>query len=154
MGYNHSKNWFEYNGKYYGSGTVVKIKPEIYQNLQSVKKCGGILKFVSGTTNGWMYFNNTYGKESEHRAGIADFYRPKDIIEKIITPVYVELEPIWKTAANNYNRRDDKYNHLAFTGTTIYVFVMAFGTLFYARWLIYIVATIIYLIYWVNKYRN
>lgn len=152
MAYNHEKNWFMYKGRYYGYGTIVKLKPEVYNGAIGPTKLGGVFEFCKGWTSGWIHFKSTNPKIS--KSSIGDVWNPNDIIECIVKPVYVELEPVWKKALENYSSGKSEYQHLAFVGTFWYVVIMAVGTLFHARWIIYIVATIIYIRYWINQYRD
>jgi hypothetical protein len=154
MSYNHEKNWFEYKGRHYGYGTIVKLKPEMYKGIIGIEKRNGIMKFTEGLTNGNMFFTGAHNPEGWSKVGRSGIWNPNDIIEYIVKPVYVELQPVWKKAVDNYSKAKPEHRHLAFTGTIWYIIVMIVGTLFYERWLIYIVATIIYWNYWVNKYRD
>ena len=45
---NHTRNYFDFRGKRYGVGTIVKIKPEEYGCGRQIKRCNGIAKFVGG----------------------------------------------------------------------------------------------------------
>ena len=152
MAYNHEKNWFEYKGRYYGYGTIVKFKSETYQGLSEPSKLGGIFEFCKGWTSGWIQFKST--KPEISKIGMGDIWDPNDVIEYIVKPVYVELQPVWKKSVENYNKASPEHKHLAFSGTLWYIVVMAVVTLFYARWLIYVVATIVYVNYWINQYRD
>lgn len=155
MAYNYEKNWFEYKGRYYGYGTVVKLKPEVYKGTAHVdRKCEGVVKFESGTTSGFMYFRGVDKQTGLACPGLHGSWNPNDIIEYIVEPVYVELQPVWKKAVENYSQAAPEHKHLAFPGTLWYIVIMIVGTLFYDRVLIWIMATIIYGSYWVNKYRN
>jgi hypothetical protein len=155
MAYNYEKNWFEYKGRYYGYGTIVKLKPEVYKGIPAIEnKCKGIVKFKEGVTNGYLTFSGVYTTDTLLRPGFRGFWDPNDIIEYIVEPVYVELQPVWKKAVENYNKAAPEHKHLAFTGTIWYIAIMVIGTLFNDRLFIYIIATIIYWKYWVNKYRD
>ena len=151
MAYNYEKNWFEYKGRYYGYGTIVKFKPEVYEGAHKATKLGGIFEFYEGWTSGWLSFKST---DPTNFTGMGDTWNPNDVIEYIVKPVYVELQPVWKKAVENYSKAPSEHKHLAFTGTVWYVIIMVLGALFYDRVLIWIAATIIYFVYWVNKYRD
>ena len=148
----YEKNYFTYKGVHYGYGTVVKFKPEVYKGLAGATKLKGVFEFYEGLTNGYLKFKSTDKEVS--KAGMMGDWNPNDVIECIIKPVYVELQPVWKKALENYSKATPEHKHLAFPGTAIYIIVMLVGTLFNDRWLIYIAATIIYFNYWVNQYRD
>ena len=148
---NYEKNWFEYKGRYYGYGTIVKFKPEIYKGMSYIPKLNGVLEFCNGSTNGWISFKST---DPSIKCRMANYWNPNDVIEYIIKPVYVTLQPVWKNAVKNYNEAAPEHKHLAFPGTLWYIAAMIVGTLFNARLLIWIMATIIYGIYWINQYRD
>lgn len=151
MAYNHEKNWFEYKGRYYGYGTIVKLKSSVFKGVESIEECcNGIMKFTSGLTNGYIKFLAVYKRQY----AISGVWNPNDIIEYIVEPVYANLQPVWKNAVDNYKNAEPEHKHLAFPGTLWYIAAMVVGTLFYDRVLIYIAATIIYGVYWVGKYRD
>ena len=152
MAYNYEKNWFEYQGRYYGYGTIVKLKPEMYRGLSGAIKIGGFFEFCSGSTSGWIHFKSA--KPEISKVSIGDIWNPNNVIEYIVKPVYVELQPVWKKAVENYSKESPEHKHLAFPGTLWYIAIMITGTLFYGRILIWIIATIIYGVYWTNKYRD
>jgi hypothetical protein len=156
MSYNYEKNWFWYEGQCYGYGTVVKLKPEMYRGIKSIEeKCKGNMEFVDGMSSGYMVFKGVDQTNSMTRSvAIGGHWNPYDAIEYIVKPVYVSLQPVWKKAVENYSNAEPEHKHLAFTGTIWYILVMIIGTLFHGRLLIYIMATIVYWNYWVNKYRD
>ena len=154
MNYNYEQNWFEYKGRYYGYGTIVKLKPEVYRGIIGVERRKGVMKFTEGLTNGNMRFVGAYNLEGWSKTGISGVWNPNNIIEYIIDPVYVEPQPAWKQAIQNYKNAPSEHKHLAFPGTIVYIAVLVVGVLFHERILIWVMATIIYCGYWINKYRN
>ena len=56
MSHNYEKNWFEYKGRHYGYGTIVKLKPEVYKGMPIATKLGGIFKFVKGKSRDNLLF--------------------------------------------------------------------------------------------------
>lgn len=154
MSYNYEKNWFEYQGRYYGYGTIVKLKPEVYRGIIRIEKREGKMIFVKGLTNGSMRFVGAYNPDGWEKIGIYGIWNPNEIIEYIIKPVYVELRPVWEDALKNYKSATPEHKHLTFPGTLWYAIIMIGGAIFNARWIIWIIATIIYFSYWINKYRD
>ena len=117
---------FEYKGQKYDIGTKVKLKT----------RWSGI---VETTFRGY----NQYDCLLE-RAGAT----PDDYIVEIIEPVYyVEPEPTPHKKVNIFFRTGSgsaAHNDDVFYGFLLYLFVMIGGVIFKDRWLIWIMATIIY----------
>ena len=153
MAYNHTRNYFDFQGKRYGVGTIVKLKPEEYGCGRNIERCNGIAKFVGGLDSGYIKFSGIVPLGAAY-CGIGWVAKPEDKIEEIIEPVYYEYKPIWKIALDNY--RDTPKNRRAdiAPGTIIYIAVMLVGSIFYARIGIWILATILYLRYLINIYRD
>ena len=158
MGQNYEKNWFEYKGQHYGYGTIVKLRPEVYKGSVSIeKRCRGIMQFTMGLSNGYMRFSAIPDEKTTiyNKVGdLANIWDPNEIIEYIVAPVYVEFQPIWKIAVENYKESTPEDRHVTFLGTFWYVTIMFVGAFFYDRLLIWAGATIVYVIYWINTYRN
>jgi hypothetical protein len=153
VAYIYEKNYFTYQGKHYGYGTVVKLKPAIYRGISKIENCDGVMEFYEGLTSGVIRFcaiTNDIRKKAARDVIIS----PEDAIEYIITPVYVELQPVWKKALVNYYQTDKDHRPDTFLGTLWYIIIMIGGALFYDRVLIWIIATIIYIRYLVNRYRD
>ena len=149
----YEKNYFTYRGRHYGYGTVVKLKPEIYKGIPCIEDCGGVMKFYEGLTSGIMRFcviTNDIRKRGSRDISIS----PDNAIESIITPVHVELRPVWEKALDNYHKADKNHRPDTFLGTLWYIIIMMGGALFYGRILIWVVATFVYFRYLVNRYRD
>ena len=153
MAYNHTRNYFEYKGVRYGVGTVVKIKWEPYGSRREIERCGGIAKFVSGLDSGFLKFvgEPLYGYLPCNIAITTD---PNDRIEEIITPVYYEYKPTWQIAIENYKKTPKVARPDIAPGTIIYIAVMLVGTIFKGNFIIWIIATIFYIRYLINMYRD
>ena len=153
MSYNHTRNYFDFKGVRYGVGTVVKIKWEPYGSRREIERCGGIARFVRGLDSGYLSFVGD-SLDGYGTCNIAIMSNPDDRIEKIITPVYYEYKPTWQIALDNYNNtRPERRPDIA-PGTVLYIAAILVGTIFKGNWIIWIIATFIYLKYLVNIYRD
>ena len=153
MAYNHTRNYFYYKGKCYGVGTVVKIKPETYGSGREIERCNGVAKFVGGLDSGYLKFSGIVPPGDSY-CGIAIMTNPEDRIEKIIEPVYYEYKSTWQVALDNYKKTPKNCRADIAPGTIFYIVAMVVGTIFKARVGIWILATIIYIRYLVNMYRD
>jgi hypothetical protein len=149
----YEKNYFTYRGKNYGYGTVVKLKPEMYRGIPKIENCNGVMEFYEGLTSGVVRVR-IVTDDIRKKGGMDIMVSPEDAIECIITPVYAELRPTWEKALENYHKTDKYHRPDTFLGTLLYIIIMIGGTLFYDRILIWVVATIVYLRYMINKYRD
>jgi hypothetical protein len=154
MSYNHTINYFEFKGKIYGVGTLVKIKPGgLYTSKHEIERCNGIARFKHGLDSGFLYFSGIVPLGAGY-CGLVVYGNIEDSIEEILEPVCYEYKPTWQIAKENYqstpkNRRAD-----ISPGTIIYVAVMLVGMIFNAWLGIWVVATILYLRYLINIYRD
>ena len=82
MAYNHTKNYFDFQGKRYGVGTVVKLKSEEYGCGREIKRCNGVAKFVGGLDSGYIKFSGIVPPGTGY-CGIGWVAKPEDKIEKI-----------------------------------------------------------------------
>ena len=153
MAYNHTRNYFDFQGERYGVGTIVKLKPEEYGCGRNIERCNGIAKFVRGLDSGYIKFSGIVPPGTGY-CGIGWVAKPEDKIEEIIEPVYYENKPIWKMALDNYQNTPKNRRADIAPGTIIYIAVMLVGSIFYARIGIWILATILYLRYLINIYRD
>lgn len=153
MAYNHTRNYFDFQGKRYGIGTIVKLKSEEYGCGRNIERCNGIAKFVGGLESGYIKFSGIIPPGTGY-CGIGWVAKPEDKIEKIIEPVYYENKPIWQIAMENYQKTPKNCRADIAPGTIIYIAVMLVGSIFYARIGIWILATILYLRYLINIYRD
>lgn len=149
----YEKKYFFYQGNNYGYGTVVKLNPRVYQNIPRIKDCDGVMEFCEGLTNGSCKFrimtNDIYKK------GCIYLNAPLDnSIEFIIKPVEAILQPVWENALENY-RKSDKYQRPDTTLCTLwYVAIVLVTTIFKDRIGLWIIETILYINYLINKYRD
>jgi hypothetical protein len=147
------RNYFDFQGKRYGVGTVVKIKPELYGSRRSIEKCNGIARFKEGFESGYLSFSGIV-PPGEPYCGIAIRTNPDERIEKIIEPVYYEDKPVWQIAMENYQKTPKNCRADTASGTVIYIAVMLIGAMFNARILAWIEATLWYLNYLIDIYRD
>ena len=138
--------FFEFNGKYYGKGTIVKFKPSFLPHMQRENELYGVYNFGryydSRFPNGYHSFmlrktptdhNICMGSADNNK----DIYR---IVEKIITPVevpYVSMAQK-KWAVNDWEDDD------LLGAWIVYLFVMGISAIFVFRWIIWIVASVIF----------
>lgn len=154
MAYNHTRNYFDFKGKRYGIGTIVKIRPGgMYTSLREIVRCGGIAKFEGGFESGYLNFSGIIPPGTGY-CGLAVFGNPEDSIEAIIEPVYYENKPIWQIAAENYQKTPKSCRADISPGTILYVTAMLVGIIFKARIFIWILATFFYIRYLVDIYRD
>ena len=153
MGYNHTKNYFDFKGVRYGVGTVVKIKWEPYGSRRAIEKCGGVAKFVHGTDDGYLSFVGE-SLEGYGPCNIAIRTDPEDRIEKIIVPVYYKHKPNWQVAMDNYNNTHHMLRPDIAPGTILYITTLLIGSIFKGNIVIWIIATCIYVNYLINIYRD
>lgn len=153
MSYNHTRNWFDFKGKRYGVGTIVKIKWEPYGSRHEIERCNGVAKFIGGLDNGYLKFSGIVPPGTGY-CGIAIFTDPNDRIEEIIEPVYYEYRPIWQIAMDNYSKTHPTRRADTTPGTILYIAAMIVGSIFKGNWVIWIIATVFYLVYLVNIYRD
>ena len=130
--------FIRYQGALYDVGTVLKFHycnsviegtvEDFYGSMVYIRDSNGLLHNFS-TSKGTAYFNR--------------------LIVKIIKPVYY-IGPI---PGDDSSKRNCPPSWDVEMGWFYYILVMAVGTLFYARWAIYIIATIIFFA-WKNGFLN
>lgn len=153
MAYNHTKNYFDFQGKRYGVGTVVRIKPVPGKNNKEINRCNGIAEFTEGLDSGYLTFSGIVPLGSDNCI-IGIFDSPDDRIEEIIEPVFYENKPVWEVAITNYKKTPRNRRADISPGTILYVTVMLLGIIFNARIVIWIIATLLYAGYLINIYRD
>lgn len=153
MGYNHTQNYFIFNGVKYGVGTIVKIKPEEYGSRREIERCNGIAEFVGGFESGYLKFSGIVPDGSRY-CGIAIRTDPQDRIDEIIKPVFCEERPMWKVSLANYQATHPMRRADIAPGTIVYIFAMALLILMKNGWIGCVVATYFYLRYLINIYRD
>lgn len=153
MAYNHTRNYFDFQGKRYGVGTIVKLKSEEYGCGREIKRCNGIAKFVGGLESGYIKFSGIVSP-GERYCGIGWVAKPEDKIEAILEPVYYDNKPVWEVAMNNYSKTPPIRRADIAPGTILYIAAMLVGAIFNGKILIWIMATFFYLKYLVDIYRD
>lgn len=153
MAYNHTRNYFDFQGIRYGPGTVVKIKLEPYGSRREIERCGGVARFVEGYDSGYLKFVGD-PLEGCLPCNISIRTNPDDRIEQIITPVYYEYKPAWQTAVDNYKNTHPARRPDIAPGTILYIAAMVIGAIFKGNWVIWIIATFMYVKYLIDIYRD
>lgn len=153
MEYNHTRNWFVFHGQRYGIGTLVKLKQEEGGCGREIKRCDGIARFVGGLESGYIKFSGVV-PPGEMYCGIGWVANPEDKIEEILEPVFYENKPTWQMAMDNYKRTPPTRRADISPGTILYITAMLVGIIFNARIVIWIFATLLYLWYLVDIYRD
>lgn len=159
------QNYFIYNNVAYGIGTKVKILSTVRFSI--VKTIGSKIKnadeimaqaytFYGGTTDGKFYFrwqeiDDQFDMKYGARSQVELVNLDKEILE-IIEPVYVNLVS-WQEKAID-NMLNKKAVADVFGGVLIYIVVMAIGTIFQARILIWLFSTIVFIWWLLNQYRT
>ena len=153
MAYNHTRNYFDFKGIRYGVGTIVKLKPEEYGCGKNIERCNGVAEFIGGLDSGYIKFSGIIPPGTGY-CGIGWVAKPEDKIEKIITPVYYHNKPTWQIAIENYEKTPQNMRADIAPGTILYIAAMIAGAIFKGKVLIWIMATIVYLRYLINIYRD
>ena len=136
------KQYFEFKGVQYGVGTVAKVPRILDTRWLSREQIMEEAEFVGGSV---FVFKNVNGsinlyESSGHLSGKYEQY-----IE-IIKPIYYQ-EPAPPPQQNIFLRTKsgswDAYNEVC-VGLIWYIAIMLFATMFNARLLIWVIATIVY----------
>lgn len=147
------RNYFDFRGKRYGVGTVVKIKPEQYGSRREIERCNGVAKFVGGFESGYLKFSGVVPPGTGY-CGIGIRANPEERIERIVEPVYYEDKPTWQIAAENYRKTPPSVRADIAPGTVLYVVAMLVGIIFKSRVGIWVIATFFYIKYLIDIYRD
>ena len=120
---------FCYKGQYYDIGTKVKLKTKWNENI--------ITTYIG------------YGEfEGVHKHTYYSLMAPEHYIVEIIEPVYYqEPEPDTSQRASIFTRTGSgswQSSDAVMIGLIWYIVIMIIGSIFNARWLIWILATIIF----------
>lgn len=149
----YEKKYFTFRGKNYGYGTVVKLKKEAYQGRPRIESCDGVLEFYEGLSNGICKF----------RIVTDDIYKKSSMllneplensIECIVKPIEVIPQSAWQNALENYAKTPKGTRPDVTQGTIIYIVALVFTAIFKARIGLWILETILYIIYLINAYRD
>lgn len=158
------QGYFIYKGVAYGVGTKVllsdTVNPLIHtipqrKTVEEVKKMPHTFKW--GATNG--YFNFDWYEDGYNQSchqyycySQVTIHNIDEDIKEIVEPVYVKLVPWQKKALDNMLNGYVKPD--IFGGVLLYIVSMVVGALFYSRLLIWVVATVIFVIWLLNQYRT
>lgn len=150
-------NYFIFKNSAYGLGTKVrfndKVKIDYFHRPYSPKP---VFEFVSGYENGIKQFNYTTSDNIQRASAqikCADkSHSVDDYVIEIVEPVFVEFVPWQKKALNNIINGNVKAD--VFGGVVLYIVVMIIGALFFARFIIWIFATVVFAIWLLNQYRT
>jgi hypothetical protein len=147
------EGYFIYKGVAYGVGTKVVFYDDVYNHISNSKAKNQPHTFVTGSSSGWKGFyweENTIPRPKMYYNNIS-IYNPDKEIKEIIEPVYVELVPWQKQSLNNMV--NGTVHPDVFGGVLLYVLVMAVGSIFFARFTIWVFATVVFVIWLLNEYR-
>ena len=147
------RNYFDFHGVRYGVGTVVKLKLDCNGNLREIERCGGIARFVGGFESGLLTFSGVE-PVGYIPCNIGIRGNPDNKIEEIISPVYYEHKPSWQIALDNYQKTPKGCRRDIAPGTVLYIATMLVGSIFKGNFIIWIVATLIYMRYLINIYLD
>ena len=154
MSRNYPRNYFDFQGKRYGAGTVVKIKPGgKYTSQRELQRCNGIAIFEHGWTSGFLSFRGVVPPGTGY-CGIAILDSPENNIEKIIKPVYYEYRPTWQIAMENYQKTPKNCRADIAPGTVLYIAALLVSAIFKGAIVLWAMETVIYVGYLINIYRD
>ena len=147
-------DYFIYKNVAYGVGTKVRfnnsVKVDYYHRPYSKTP---IFEFVTGFDNGEKRFKYvTSDNVCRANVMLQTNNSLDDAIKEIVKPVYVELVPWQKQALSNMVNKTVSPD--VFGGVLIYIVVMLVGALFISRLLIWVFATVVFIIWLLNQYRT
>ena len=158
------QGYFIYKGVAYGEGTKVLLSDAVIPHIHTIPKRMTAEKvkkmphtFKWGTTNGCFYFDwyeSGYSQSSSQHycySQVTIYNINEDIIE-IVDPVYVQLVTWQEKALDNMFNKTVSPD--IFGGVLLYILIMIIGSLFYARLLIWVFATVVFVAWLLNQYRN
>jgi hypothetical protein len=155
MNNEHDKvNFFIYRNVAYGVGTKVKLKePVHYKTYNTNITKNDTYVFYLGCKNGVNIFN-WCGPEDRRKVFRGDIWIKNcdEDIEEIVEPVYPHFISWQKNAMHNILSEETVAD--VFGGILIYIVVMAIGTIFEARLLIWLFATAVFVWWLLNQYRT
>lgn len=143
-------NYFEFNGKLYGTGTKIEFEEEYLNGFFPYSLTGNVAIFEYGH-RGRDYIAckdvaaNIYGE-------VSNFMVPKRYIKRIIKSVPYQEPSAIGSAINNW--AGDKKHPDTFNATLWYLVIMAFLVIVNNGWLYMIIATIVYFMYLIDKYKD
>ena len=153
MSKSYEKKYFAYKGKYYGYGTVVKLKPQVYAGLVRIENCGGIMEFHKGYTNGNYQFR-IVTDYIYHKSSIFLKDPLENSIESIVKPIEVIPQSALQNALENFAKTPKGTRPDVTQGTIIFIAVLLLTAIFKDRMGLWILETIFYIVYLINAYRD
>lgn len=156
MGANsYKKDYFVYKGVTYGVGTKVRLNKSVHLKYYNTDKTKDKLyTFICSFDDGYNLFRSEGSGNPEEwwMCGQIQLYNYEEEIEEIVSPVYTKPIP-WPQKATEDMLSGRVYADI-FGGVLIYLVIMAVGTIFYNRLLIWICATALFIIWLLNQYRT
>ena len=150
----HYEGCFIYKGVAYGIGTKVIFNADVYRHIGNSKAKNQPHIFVTGSNNGWKGFyweDDKIPRQKIYYNNIS-IYNPDKEIKEIVKPIYYTSVSWQKKALNNM--ANEAVRPDVFRGVLLYILIMVVGALFYARFTIWILATIAFVIWLLNQYRT
>ena len=148
-----NNNYFVYKGIYYGVGTTVLLTEETCQKrFVSSQNKNKPHTFTCSRPDGRYNFSWVHPDGGRYGCSGAAIYNPDEEIAEIVHPVYVHFVPWYKSALNNMT--SGKVHADVFGGVLMYIVTMLVGLLFYDVVLIWIFATVIFIVWLLNQYRT
>ena len=151
---NHYEGYFIYKDIIYGIGTQVIFNDDVYRYIVNAKAKNQPHTFITGSSGGWKGFyweDDTIPRPKVYSNNIS-IYNPDKEIKEIIKPVYYTPVSWQKKAIDNIANGIVQPD--IFGGVLLYILAMVIGTLFYARFMIWIFVTIVFIIWLLNQYRT
>lgn len=148
----YRKDYFIYKGVVYGIGTKVLLSETgCKKHYISQKNKDKPHTFMFGSNDEMYVFNWVDHKGGKYgSSGITTSNLDEDIKE-IVEPVYVELVSWQKKALGNMI--NGTVHPDIFGGVLLYITVMVVGAIFIDRLLIWVFATVVFIIWLLNQYR-
>lgn len=147
------REYFVYKGVMYGIGTKVLLSDiGCKKHYVSEKNKNKPHTFRFGSNDGWYIFNWIDEGGARYGRSNVTIYDLNEDIKEIIEPVYVKFVPWQEKALENMINK--KVSSDIFGGALLYTIIMIIGAIFIDRWLIWIFATAIFIIWLLNQYRT
>ncbi len=153
-GYSAMKGYFVYHGVAYGIGTKVRLKEHVHYPTYAHIVKNDIYVFYNGTQNGlYMFHWNDSVERPKHIKGLQKNIYDCDLdIAEIVEPVYPQWTSWQQQAIKNMS--DKNVCTDVFGGVLIYIVIMCIGAIFKARWIIWLISTVIFVRWLLNQYRT
>ena len=147
------RDYFIYKGVAYGVGTKILLSEVgCKRHYISQKNKDKPHTFMFGSSEGWYVFNWVDERGGKYGNSGATIYDLNEDIQEIIEPVYVELVSWQRKSLNNMINQNVSPDISG--GIFLYIMTMVVGTLFVDRLLIWVFATIVFIVWVLNQYRT